>query len=157
MSDIVLRTVAYGTGGVIIGSLYTLYNQLVGEDYTDILSVPYSYIHLNNELLNLFITLDDDFMNLDKVAYFRAVKAIDEIIHIRIAINNDQHAATIEHRVDAFVQFRMAKLSIQRFLTVAEERDDAKNVIKIQRLLKQVMTCLENEMHFILVMTRDLH
>ena len=157
MSDILIRTIAYGTGGILVGSLYTLYTQLVGDDNANILSVPYSYIHRNPEILRLFVELDDDFMRLDKVAYFRAIKAIDELIHIHITIDGKKKIATMDHRVDAFVHFRMAKISMQRFLNVAEDKDDAKNVIKIQRLLKHIMTCLENEMHFILVMTRDLH
>ena len=154
--DLLLRSFAYGTGGVIIGTLYTIFSQFNSTDMSNMLSIPYNYIQQNNELLEVMVLLNDDFMRLDKVAYFRTTSAIDEICHIHDIIHRNKELATIEHRVDAFVHFRIAKKSIQRFLNVAEEVDNAQNVIKIQGLLKRVMHCLENEMHYILIMTRDL-
>jgi hypothetical protein len=156
MTDLLLRGIAYGTGGILVGSLYSLINQLSAVKIST-LSIPCSDIQFNSDLMDLLLILDSDFMRLDRVAYFRAITAMDQILHLRFLIEEDKSLTTIEHRVDAFIHFRKAKISIQRFLTVAEETDNAKNVVHIQGILQRIMKCLEDEMHFILVMTRDLH
>jgi hypothetical protein len=157
MLNTVTKAFMYSVGGAVVGSAYSLFSHLSHTKHDCILSEPYSYIQLDKTLLNLLQSMDVDFERIDNIARLRAIRAIDKLMHVCALLRTSNHMPTLDNRLQGFVQFKTTKRSIQRFITMAETIDEPRNVIQLQRLVKQVMTCLENQMHFIIMMTRDIH
>jgi hypothetical protein len=152
--DNILKATVFGTGGVIVGGLYSLvgYSQPSTENMGHRLSVQYKFCQRDEPILQLLESIEEEVVKLDKVAFVRTVLSIDDLIRLRYSVT--PHSS--KDRVDGMVTFQCAKQAIQRFIIRGEESNlSPRQLIYLQRKATKLITLMETHLQVIIMVTRD--
>jgi hypothetical protein len=152
--DNLAKTVLFGTGGVLIGGLYSFIQDIQSSTDTNEprLSVQYHFIQYDEPILQVLVSMEEEAMKLDAVAFVRIVMYIDDLIRIRYNVT-DQSS---KDRVDSVIAFRSAKAAIQRLLSTAEETNiSPRQLIYLQKKAQKLISLMQTHSHVIFMVTRD--
>ena len=156
--DTIVKTCLFGIGGLIVGGMYKITTPVDASEPSILFSdMGYVYIQMDKQLCNVLVEIHQIFIDIDHVAYIRTLKSIDQIIALHQKLLTRGYTPNMQDRVAGIGYFRRTKESIQRFITRAETIRDPREVIYVQRHVKQLMTLLENHMRTIIVSTRDIY
>ena len=157
MKDPIIKTLLFGLGGIFVGGVEAATRHITDPVTETHLCIPFSNIHLDQQLLSVLSELDPDMQRIDHVAAVRTIKAIDELVGLRHRLCTNKYEPLMKDRVQGVVYFRKAKSAIQRFISRAEVLEDARKVIHIQRLTQIVMRQLDTHLKSVIISTRDMN
>jgi hypothetical protein len=161
MMDLLMKTAVFTAGGVLVGGLHSTVAYLSGsgpgQEPAHKLCVSYTFIQCDPLLLSTLVDLDADFQTIDHVAGIRGIRAIDELVGLRMQVDTREYDPMVSDRIKGVVLFRKAKQAIQRFITRAETTRQPRQVVYLQRHVNTIMQQLEVHLQTVVMATREMY
>jgi hypothetical protein len=166
MNSLLLKqTAVYGSGGAILAGLYEVLRGSSKESgggggpsvvLKHVPKVP--YVNGQQSLVTLLVEIEPCIWKCDRVSWLRLVTAMENLIETRFLVESDPGNTSIRDRVRAFSYYQRFKDSLQRITVRLEQSDkaDVREVIRIQRLVKDVSNHAHNHLSVIVYHTRDV-
>jgi hypothetical protein len=157
------QTAIYGSGGAILAGLYEVFRSSSrGTSSSPSVAIQHvpkvPYVNSQEELVSLLVEMEPCVWKCDRVSWLRLVNALDNLIETRVMVESEPDRTSIRDRVRAFSYYQRFKDSLKRILIRLEQSDkaDVREVIRIQRIVKDVSNHAHNHLSVIVYHTRDV-
>jgi hypothetical protein len=159
------RTSVYGAGGIIVAGIYELVRSRgsTGGDGANkrtslkyVKNVPYVTSH--QSLTCLLHEIEEIVWATDKVSWMRLVNSLENLIEMRNHVEDYPEKTSLRDRVRGFTYCQRFTESMNRIMTKLEKstRSDPRDVIRIQKISKEISNHCQNNLSVVVFFTRDV-
>lgn len=147
-----------GISGLAIGSVYKVINNISSDVYIrtdDNNIINTEALNEDPELYALYNNLSE-FKYLDEKSFQKSVEYADMLVFLHSLLYNKKTEPTIEDRPDAFVYMKNATKYIENMLMKSKKEPNARNVVYMHNIYKQIHGNLERHWNSIMALTQTV-
>jgi hypothetical protein len=164
------QTAVYGGSGVILAGLYEVLRGRQEEDDCGQNSPEKKKVELQHvkeifslqrhrDLLTLLAEIEDCVWKCDRVSWVRLVHGLNDLVETRILVESNPAKTSIRDRIRAFTYMKRCTDSLTRITSRLEHAScdaDVRDVIRVQRIVKDITNHAQNNLSVVVFHTRDV-
>jgi hypothetical protein len=147
----------FGLAGAIVASAYSLFQVYAKQKTGQQLEIETFAVQDDDYLFSLLQQFQSTFSDNDKVGFLRVVDASDQLVFLRMQLQNQKILPGLQDRVDAYVFMKRAEQNLERITkSMVYSNVSAREIIHAQQLSSKIFSQLETHVMAIMRFCADV-